>query len=249
MLMATPRELERPPITEALVDIRLVSEQPIDLARLAPLREEFRDTFPNVDERRWLQGEFRYEAGKLLPATTRDRFHGLWLKTADESRIVQFRTDGFTFNNVGLGRYVGGDVLLSEALRLWSRYAEVVSPSGVIRVALRYLNRLDLPLRAGDEFTKYLTSPPQLPEGAPQLVSNFLSRIVAHDGTGATAIVTQKLDAGKEPIPVVIDLDVSFAQEIAPTTDALRPYFDTLRDLKNRTFFSLITEETVKLYA
>ena len=96
---------------------------------------------------------------------------------------MQFRTDGFTFNNVGLGKYMGGEALLTEALRLWSRYAEVVKPSAVIRVALRYLNRLNLPMRKGDEFAVYLTKPPELP-AARLKISNFLSRIVAHRDRG-----------------------------------------------------------------
>jgi uncharacterized protein (TIGR04255 family) len=250
--MAAPRELAKPPITEALVDIRIVADTVVTVAHLAPLRGELRETFPKEDERRHMSGEFRFEAGKLLPPTSRDLgFHGLWLTSADGTRVVQFRTNGFTFNNVGLGHYMGGEALIDEALRLWSRYAEVVQPSAVIRVGLRYLNRLDLPLQTGEEFQTYLTSPPELPEDAPQKVSNFLSRIVAHDETGALAIVTQKLDMGTDQLQaVLIDLDVAFLLEdgIPPTAEAIRPFVGVLRDLKNRTFFALLTEKTVKRF-
>ena len=79
--MAEPRKLVSPPITEALVDIRIVADAPIDHDRLVPLRDELRDSFPKVDERRRMEGQFRYEAGKLLAPTTRDLgFHGLWLE-------------------------------------------------------------------------------------------------------------------------------------------------------------------------
>jgi uncharacterized protein (TIGR04255 family) len=249
--MAEPRKLANPPIAEAIVDVRIVAEHPIDSQRLVPLRDELREEFPKIDERRQIQGEFRFEAGKLLPPTVRDTgLHGLWLRSADDARLVQLRSDGFTFNNVGLGSYMGGDALLQEALRLWSRYAAVAAPTAAIRVALRYINRLSLPLVHGDEFTKFLASPPELPEGAPQNISNFLYRVVAHDEMGATAIVSQKLDGGPPgaPVPVIIDLDVFFSQEMAPTSDGLRPYLERLRDLKNRTFFALLTEEAVKLY-
>ena len=53
-----------------------------------------------------MKGEFRIEAGKLLPPTSLDLgVHGLRLEAEDGHRIVQFRRDGFTFNNVGLGHY------------------------------------------------------------------------------------------------------------------------------------------------
>jgi uncharacterized protein (TIGR04255 family) len=249
--MAAPRELAQPPIAEALMDVRVVVEHPINIERLSPLRDELIQAFPKVDERRQVAGEFRVESGKLLPPTMRDvGFHGLWMRTADETRLVQFRTDGFAFNNVGIGHYMGGEALLSEGLRLWSLYADVAGPAAVIRVALRYINRLELPLAVGDEFRKYLTTPPELPDEAPQKMSSFLSRTVAHDDTGATAVVTQKLDTvpGAGAVPVLVDLDVFFSKEIAPTSADLRPYLEMLRELKNRLFFSLITEDTVKLY-
>jgi uncharacterized protein (TIGR04255 family) len=144
---------------------------------------------------------------------------------------------------------MGGDAIINDALRYWTRYLAVVKPLVVTRVALRYINRLDLPLRTGEEFSAYLQSPPDLPDGAPQSVSSFLSRIVAIDDSGAQTIVTQKLDAsGGETTPLIIDLDVFFAREIAPEADNIRPYLDTLRRIKNRTFFALLTEKTAKLY-
>ena len=249
--MAEPRELTRPPITEALVDIRIVPQSGITVEHLAPLRDELREVFPRVDEHRQFSGEFRIEEGKLQLPTSRDLgFHGLWLTSADGHRIVQLRGDGFTFNNVGLGHYLGGDALIDEALRLWSRYVEVVPPVGVTRLALRYLNRLEPPLRAGDEFSVFLTAPPALPDSARlDSISSFLSRIVAHDDSGAQVIVTQKLNTGESGGAILIDLDVSIEPEaIEPTSTAVRPHLETLRNLKNRAFFSLLTEETVKLY-
>ena len=118
-------------------------------------------------------------------------------------------------------------------------------------MAMRYLNRLDLPFRDGDSFTRFLVAPPELPAGAPQLVRSFVSRIVAHDGTGAQAIVTQKLNVRPDPpVAVILDLDILYplSEGIEPTADAIRAYLEKLRILKNQTFFSLITEEAVKLY-
>ena len=250
--VALPQDLARPPITEALVDLRIITDHTIDADRLRPLRDELKDVFPLADERRGFQANFRVEAGKLVPPAATDLgFQGIRLKTADGSRIVQFRPDGFTFNNVGLGRYLGGDELLNEALRWWSRYQELTGVAAVVRLALRYLNRLDLPLHHGDQFKKFLVAPPELPPGAPQMVSSFVSRIVAHDDTGAIAVVTQKLDRPKTQatiVPVIIDVDASFMMEMEPKPEHLRGLLEILRTVKNRCFFSLLTDEAVKLY-
>ena len=247
--MAEPRQLAKPPITEALVDLRIVSNAGIGPEQLQPLRAGLAELYPKFDEKRQFEAEFRVEGGRLMPPTSQDLgFQGLWLTSADGTRIAQFRPDGFTFNNVGLEAYMGGEALLDEALGLWSRFSDLVKPEAVTRLALRYLNRLDLPLRVGDEFTRFLTAPPELPDGAPQTVTEFLSRIVSHDETGATAIVTQKLERTETfPVPVIVDIDVFFLAELEPHPDNLRSLLETLRNLKNRTFFALLTEEAVRL--
>ncbi|PYR04634.1 MAG: hypothetical protein DMG00_23040 [Acidobacteria bacterium] len=249
--MAEPQQLTNPPITEALVDIRIAADQKIDPGRLQPLRSQLAHRYPTFDEKKQFQAEFRVDEGKLVPSPLAVDlgFQGLWLTSADGARIAQFRPNGFTFNNVGLGKYVGGEALLAEALELWSRFFEIVMPATVVRLALRYLNRLDLPFREGDDFGMYLTEPPRLSEGAPQKISAFLSRIVAHDDTGANAIVTQKMDhTGKFPVEVVVDVDVFFVQELDPSIDNLRGFLEILRSVKNRTFFALLTQEAVKLW-
>jgi len=247
--MAEPQQLVRPPITEALVDFRIVADSNIDADRLRPLINDLRLAFPKHDEKKQFSSEFRIEAGKLLPPVARDLgFHGLWLSSEDGTRIAQFRSDGFTFNNVGLGDYMGGEALFDEALNLWTRYAGFAHPAAVTRLALRYVNRLDLPLNEGDEFERFLVAPPRLPPQAPQRVSSFVSRVVAHDDTGATAVVTQKLDTPTRPVPVIIDVDVFFTRDTPVDPEYLRTFLETLRNLKNRCFFALLTDEAVKLY-
>ena len=107
----------------------------------------------------------------------------------------------------------------------------IAQPVVVPRVALRYINRLDLPLADGEEFHKFLVSPPELPDEAPQATSEFLSRIVAHEGNIAL-VVTQRLLTRPDPgalVPVMIDIDASYNGELGPSVDAIRPVLDRLR--------------------
>src|SRR5688572_9268325 len=109
--MSEPRELSKPPITEALVDIRTAVDSAIDRTRLEPLLSALASAYPKVDERRSVIAEFRVEAGLLVPPSSRDLgFQGVWVSSVDGRRTAQFRPDGFTFNNVG--GYLGGDQLL-----------------------------------------------------------------------------------------------------------------------------------------
>jgi uncharacterized protein (TIGR04255 family) len=245
--MATPRVLARPPITEALVDLRAVVSQPQEA--FDAFAEELRPEFPRSDIRRGIKAELKVEHGKLMPPIAKDLgFQGIVAVNPDGTIIVQFRPDGFTFNN--LRSYIGGDRLISEALRVWSRFADRMHVLTVTRIALRYINRLELPFHEGDDFGRYLTAAPGLPAGAPQKVSEFLARVVAHDeSTTATVISTQRFKTPASGLPsVLIDVDAFQFGEFSTNPQDLRTILEPLRILKNQTFFSLLTDEAVKLF-
>ena len=246
--MATPKTLIRPPITEALIDIRASVSQPQET--FEKFAEQLHVRFPKRRIRRGVKAEIRVEQGKLIPPSAEDLgFQGILVENEKGTQLAQFRPDGFTFNN--LRPYVGGASLVTDALELWSRFVAFTQPSTVTRVAFRYINELHLPLQLGDEFKKYLIAAPELPPGAPQHVSEFLTRVVGHDlSAEATAIVTQRLKVRETDGPVVlIDVDVFKEGEFSVDAADLREILSSLRLIKNATFFSLLTDEAVALYS
>ena len=246
--MAQPRSLARPPIVEALVDLRAAI--PGDPTVFNALAEELKGEFPTKEERRDFEAKIEIKDGRLVsPRVDASAFGGVRVATVDHKISGQFRPDGFTLNN--MTDYIGGDQLIDKALTLWEMLVERTAPEVVSRVALRYINRLELPIEPGDTFTRYLISPPSLPEGAPNLVSQFLSRIVAHDEQRqATAVVIQqlKLPEAGQPVSITVDVNVFQTGDFPVESPALRGILDSLRMLKNETFFSLLTDETVSFY-
>ena len=171
------------------------------------------------------------------------------MRSDDGHAVVQFRPDGFTFNN--LNSYMGGDRLIVEALGLWDVFVAHTKPVAVSRVGLRFTNQLKLPFQVGDEFSRFLTAAPPTPEGAPQQVSEFLSRVVASEPGEflATVIMTQQLTLPEPNAAlIVLDVDVFREDDFPPDSRSLRAVVDDLRRAKNRAFFSLLTDEAVNLY-
>ena len=246
--MTQPRSLSRPPIVEALVDLR--AQVPGDPEMFKALADDLKDEFPKKELRRDFETKIEIREGKVvIPHFDSSAFGGVRVANADDTIYAQFRPNGFTLNN--MKTYLGGDQLIGKALMLWESLVERAEPEIVSRVALRFINRLELPLAEGDEFSQYLTCPPELPKGAPQLISQFLSRIVGHDEERkATAVVIQQLKkprAGR-PAAITIDLDVFQVGSFPCDSAALRKILDSLRMLKNETFFSLLTDETARIY-
>ena len=246
--MVRPRSLIRPPIVEALVDLR--AAVPGDSKMFGALADELKDEFPTKQQRRNFQASIEFKDGKLVsPRVDSTAFGGVRVANGDRTILVQFRPDGFTLNNMKV--YLGGDELIHRALTFWELLVKRAPPEFVSRVALRYINRLELTLEPGDQLTRYLTSPPGLPGDMSGQVNEFLSRIVGYDEQRkATAVVTQQLKRRKpgQPVAITVDIDVFQTGNFSVSSAPLREILDSLRELKNEMFFSSLTEETVSTY-
>jgi len=246
--VGTPRRLSKPPIREALIDIRTASDPAVDLERLKGIKADLISKYPLVEEKRAFKAELRVESGKVLPPSAEDLgFAAFVFSAADKKRLVQIRRDGFTVNHVG--DYRDADELMRDALDVAVLYWRIAAPVAITRIAMRYINALNLPYGPGEDFRKYLTVPPDMPEGTPQLASSFLSRMVAHDGDDVV-VLTQKMDesVADGTTPVTIDLDVFYEGQTDARLEEVSSLLKRLRTLNNRTFFALLTDEALELY-
>lgn len=241
--MATPRTLAKPPIVEALVDIQVqVQHSREDLE--AFVRREFSGRYEKVDARHSAAATIEIRDGKLVQPRVEDSFHGIWASNGDGSRILQLTRAGLTVNHVG--RYESGDSLLAEAVEAWRKYSRAFGTVSAKRVALRYINRLELPYQPGDDFNVFLTSAPTMPAECPQLMIEFLSRVVTRDGSNRM-ILTQRLHP-EEGRPI-ITLDIDVFREEPQDPERIQGVLETLRELKNRTFFAMLTDRALELYS
>jgi uncharacterized protein (TIGR04255 family) len=60
-----------------------------------------------------------------------------------------------------LAPYENWNAVRDEARRLWALYRSIAKPSKLIRLAVRYINRIDMPLPLGD-FKDYLRTVPDV---------------------------------------------------------------------------------------
>lgn len=145
--MPDPRPLARPPIVEALVDFRVAFSSPIEPRIFESVPAQLAERFPFNEKKQRIGTELRFEAGKVAQATMKEEAAGIFLRSSDSTQVAQFRTDGFTLNQ--LAPYRSGEELLRLALETWERYAVFTHPQAVTRLTLRYINKPDLPYKLG----------------------------------------------------------------------------------------------------
>lgn len=240
-----------PPITEALLDIQVALPTEIGLSQLLEFQEPLRDRFPQKKERiSWSQGFQLQPTGstEVMPASS--KVEGYLFVSSDSTKIAQARLSGFTFNK--LKPYESWEKFSSEGKELWNKYLTLARPANIKRIALRYINRIEIPLPLKD-FRDYCLLFPETPPQMPQRIAEFFLRFVtSDDDTGASSVVTLTLDPppnGATKLPIILDIDVFFGFEVfPPDSSELWEKCTHLRQLKNRIFFSCLTESAKKLF-
>lgn len=243
--MAHARHLRNAPIREALVDIAVKIRPETQLDLLASLQALIGEEFSIRQEIRSAEVEvdLTQETNKVINTPV-----GYMFRTSDQKRVVQFKLNGFTFN--WLRPYTDWNDLRAHALRMWQIYSEALQPEKVTRLALRYINQLELPIPAGD-FSEYLAAQPNIPPALPQKVSNFFTRVAIHDDlTDCGAIITQVYEGLVNPkvFPLILDIDASKSVSLPSNAEEIWTILDQLRDFKNRIFFESLTEDAVRIF-
>jgi len=247
--MAKQRHLKNAPITEAIIDFRTKLPPTFEIKKLLLLKEILSDNFPKIQEHRFIKSGLQIKEGKPIAALAEDHgIHGYFLRPEDEKKVVQFRIDGFTYSQ--LKPYSYWKEFVSEAKELWKLYVDKTQPESVTRIAVRYINHMDLPLPITD-FSKFLKAPPNVRKELPGRISSFLSKVVLHNSEIAiSANITQALEKSARPnyVTIILDIDAYKQGEFDSNNGDIWPIFEELHDIKNQIFFNSITEETARLF-
>lgn len=234
------------PITEALLDLRVKLPSAVDLQVLATFQEDIREQYPERQERASWRADIEFKPGGAS-VSSKGTPDGFLFKSGDGRQIVQARLDGFTFNR--LKPYDRWETFRNEAKRLWSCYVGLTNPEMVSRIALRYINRIEIPLPMKD-FTDYVLTVPEVAPALPQGLAGFLMRlIIPHNTSRAVAIVTETMEnPQKEMLPLILDIDVYIEAPFDAHDDKVWEEMEHLRNFKNEIFFNSLTEKAKELF-
>jgi uncharacterized protein (TIGR04255 family) len=236
------------PITEALLDIRAKFPGSLDLQRLASFHETVKDRYPDKREHfSWRSGFQMKPGGTVDVVQPSGGTDGYSFASKDGLQIVQARMNGFTLNR--LKPYDTWEVFRDEAKKQWYRFCAITTPEIVPRVALRYINRLQIPLPISD-FLDYIRTVPEVAPQLPQGLSSFLMRLVIPAlHRNAIAIVTEAMEPPQaKTVPLIFDIDVFEEGAFDVQGTEMWDAYAQLREFKNEIFFGSITEKAAELF-
>ena len=242
-------KLSKAPIREALIDLRVKLPSDCDVKRIDSLYEKVNEKYPEKREQRQSQLHFELKPSSELVQSVPLKITGYHYVSKNKDKIFQARLDGFTYNR--LSPYSSWEEFRNEANRLWLLYKEATLPEAITRVALRYINNLNIPMPVID-FADYLAVPPVLPEGLPQGINSFLIRLNIHvPELEANAIITQAFEpmpVEVPKLPVILDIDVIKEQTAGIEEREAWNLLEKMRNFKNEIFFRFITDKLKEIY-
>jgi uncharacterized protein (TIGR04255 family) len=246
--MTSYRNYTKASITEALIDLRVEFSSEVVLSSLKELQHNIESDYPIVEEMIIAEGLF--QAGSSVTATTSQRPLGYRFSSSDSKRILQARLDGFTFSQ--LEPYSNWETLRDEARRLWTFYCSVTQTQTVQRVAVRYINRLDLPIDSSGslDFKNYLRTVPEISPNLPQGLSDYFMQLqIPQDDLQASLVLNEAIIPPVKPdtVSVLLDIDLFSTVDFPAASEATWDLLEKFRDRKNEVFEASITDSTRRL--
>lgn len=237
-----------PPITEALIDVRVTLPKEITLEQLSIFHEDIKKYFPHKKER--FSGRFQIKAGAAPEiVASSNKVDGFLFNSEDGKKIVQARLDGFTFNK--LRPYSNWKDFSAEAKYLWGHYVEIAKPINIVRLALRYINKIELPLPFND-FKEYILTIPEIAPAIPQgLAGFFMQLVIPNPEIKASAVITETIQAKSDNVgvlPLIFDIDISRNVVLDTTSQEIWQVLEQLRNFKNQIFINSLTAKAKELF-
>lgn len=248
MNMDTYPELKNAPIAEAVVEIRVRMTGPVANERYSTFTERLKAEYPNSKNIRFVTARLHFDSDDEVKNDLANALVGVRLDSEDGKWVVQAKNDGLTVSR--MRPYETWETLIAEVQGLWPRYVEVFAPEAVVRMGVRYINRIPLLGTDQVDLDSVLTVGPKIPAQLPQTLSQFLTRVVLPiEDSGIVLVISQSLQS--EPVDsatplghVVIDIDASCEEGLAPDSPDMWKKLLALRDAKNMAFFGAVTEPT-----
>jgi len=243
--MTTAQRYNRPPIVEAVIDLKF--EGNLSDRELERLRDRFKARFPSIEEKKNIQIEVRTD--QIITNSFSAGF-----KMTAENAIDLILTNPDSFGSVRLAPYNKWESLLAAAKDNFDLFTKVVGRKKIVRIGVRYINRFDIPNAKieGRPLSEFIRVGISLPMEVSTVTGGFSFSVSGVEvSTGAKLIINGGViipPALLEHTSISLDIDVYWDADIPMRLEDMWVKTDVLRHAKNAVFEHCITDELRALF-
>jgi uncharacterized protein (TIGR04255 family) len=236
---------KRPPITEAVIELRL--GQPISRDTIETMGRRLKEEYFYSDPETAVKVHF--DAAPATSIRAESDWLGLKLSSLDRADILILRTNTFICSR--LAPYPGWEALRDRARRNWDALRKAAGTLQLSRIGVRYINRIDVPIPADNvvQEADYLNVHPTFPDDRPFL--GYAMQIVQPLGADDCKLT---VNSAALPSPLVghaslgLDIDIGRENYLPRREDELWALIDRIRDHKNTVFERCITDKARQVF-
>ncbi len=246
--MNVARHYSNAPITEAIIDLRVKPRADLNLEALEAVRSGEEIVYPRSNKIYQTEGTITIQEGAPASASAQQQLLGYKFTSEGGKSIWQSRWDGFTFSQ--LAPYANWEPFRDEGRRLWRLFRERSAPVAVERLAVRYINRIDVPAQSIDLKEYFRTSPEVSPDLSQELAGFFMQLQIPQADLGGQVLINQTIIPPSRAgvVSVVLDIDLICSENVPSSEEALWVRFEKLHVRKNEVFEACITNKTRRLF-
>ena len=231
-------KLKIPPLVEAVCEFRFDENSEWDWTIPGRMYDEINNEFPERSEVYQTQAQIPINDEDQVIRTSSGPIR-LQFKKQDESSMVQVGNNLLAINH--LVPYPMWESFRALIIKYYLIYIGIANPSGLIRIGLRYINKISCPLE-GFEINDYLNQGSPLPWATEYKFNNFFQRYVLStiEPTGSLIHQTGFTLEGEDRF-IILDLDFGSTEVTQLSTDLeLIAWLDQAHTLINFAFVNSI---------
>ncbi|MBE9100121.1 TIGR04255 family protein [Vacuolonema iberomarrocanum] len=173
----------------------------------------------------------------------RVQWNGFRLQDEQNRHVVQIMQSGVIFSR--LEPYERWEIFSAEALRIWQLFVELARPPIIERLGVRHINRIQL--ESGERPSTYIKMEPYSLSGLNIAPETFFYKDTYEVPGYPYSVhwvrtIQPQQSAPSEHQALILDIDVFTTQLLQLDQDTLTQRLQEMRWLKNKIFFSSITD-------
>ncbi len=244
------------PIVEAVIEVLVTGKTGLEalksidkLANLPATRRAFSER-----QELWAQS-MNVTVGPQVSTSARTERSGVLMSAPLDGLTAQFRVDGMAI--IKQAPYNRWETFSGAFKKHWRKYVEVLEPSIVRRIGVRYVNRIDLaPSDTSNgqiDLNRFFTLRPEMPSPIQTGIRRFyLEMELPATGYEELSIVVRQGTAPSpfpEHVAIVLDFDVYCEREHPVEWEAMSKTLQSMRDCKNQIFNAALQDDLKKRYS
>ncbi len=246
--MSEQQHYESAPITEAIIDLRVAPRAETTIEQLKESCDKIVAEYPKIETLFKITGKMELQPGVAPPTSTQQQNIGYRCTSEDGNYICQSRINGLTFSR--LAPYESWKPFRDEARQCWNNYRDSIRPTKITRLAVRYINRIDIPHQPVELKDYFRTSPEVPPDLSESIAGFFMQLRIYQNDIASQLLINQAIvpPSSEGVISIVLDLDLFRENDVSQDESEIWDFFEILHARKNDLFESCITDKTRELF-